>query len=449
MGEHGLKGSAWHFSIICCISSMALDRNHYVGVVLSGGYRIERFVGSGAFAYVYCAKSPSGMDCAVKIQYNLAQDARVRFSREVKVLREIPPNDYLVKYYADGVTKEGFPYLIMEFVDGMTLKEALKRRPVWPVRESCELILQLCDAFGGLHELGVVHRDVKPDNIMITRNHQVKLMDLGLIKDAQGLFKLLESEDIMRGRDFAENLDKGVLAGTPEYMAPEQFSDPSLNDESLAKTDTWTDVYSLGLIFYEMLVGKKLFTFTPPPNASQNEFAKALLAFLNMRTKQDDSDIIQPQTIPYQLWTVIARALHADPTLRQRNAKELADDIRRYLTSGEGVIEQDSDKTSAIDLSDFTELLKLKEKTDAAAQKKAAASNEAQDHVYAASRGAENMQAMPVAGSMGVSGLPGMQSFEIPVEDDGDGNGLLWCILIVLLLLVIAALVGYLFLFPG
>ena len=263
---------------------MTLDKNHYIGAVLAGGYKIERFVGSGAFAYVYFAKAPTGQGCAVKIQYNLAQDARIRFSREVKVLREIPPNDYLVRYFSDGETPEGYPYLIMEFVDGMTLKEALKRRRVWPVQESCDLILQLCDAFGGLHQLGVVHRDVKPDNIMLTRSHQVKLMDLGLIKDAQGLFKLLESEDIMRGRDFAENLDKGVLAGTPEYMAPEQFSDPSLNDESLAKTDTWTDVYSLGLIFYEMVAGRKLFVFNPPANASQNEFAKALLAFLTMRT---------------------------------------------------------------------------------------------------------------------------------------------------------------------
>lgn len=151
---------------------MTLDKNHYIGAVLAGGYKIERFVGSGAFAYVYFAKAPTGQGCAVKIQYNLAQDARIRFSREVKVLREIPPNDYLVRYFSDGETPEGYPYLIMEFVDGMTLKEALKRRRVWPVQESCDLILQLCDAFGGLHQLGVVHRDVKPDNIMLTRSHR-------------------------------------------------------------------------------------------------------------------------------------------------------------------------------------------------------------------------------------------------------------------------------------
>ena len=403
---------------------MTLDKNHYIGAVLAGGYKIERFVGSGAFAYVYFAKAPTGQGCAVKIQYNLAQDARIRFSREVKVLREIPPNDYLVRYFSDGETPEGYPYLIMEFVDGMTLKEALKRR-----------------------QLGVVHRDVKPDNIMLTRSHQVKLMDLGLIKDAQGLFKLLESEDIMRGRDFAENLDKGVLAGTPEYMAPEQFSDPSLNDESLAKTDTWTDVYSLGLIFYEMVAGRKLFVFNPPANASQNEFAKALLAFLTMRTQQRDEEILPPPNVPYQLWTVIARALHADPTRRQHNAQEFADDIRRYLTSVEGVVEQDSDKTSAIDLANFAELMRAKE----TAQVGAATSSDQQ--LFATNRQslAAAPAAMPIPGNVGVSGLPSMPGspgYVDPGEDDGDGNGFLWGFLIVLLLIIVGVLVFYLFFLP-
>lgn len=433
-------------------SDMALDRNHYVGTVLTGGYRIERFVGSGAFAYVYYANAPNGQGCAVKIQYNLVADARIRFSREIKVLKEIPPNDYLVKYYSDGVTPEGYPYLIMEFVDGITLKEALKRRKIWPVGECCDLILQLCDAFGGLHQLGVVHRDVKPDNIMLTRSHQVKLMDLGLIKDAQGLCKLLESEDIMEGKDFADNLDKGVLAGTPEYMAPEQFSDPSLADESQAKTDTWTDVYSLGLIFYEMLVGKKLFVFNPPPNAPQNEFAKALLTFLTSRTQQRDEEIIPPPNIPFQLWTIIARALHADPTLRQHNASEFADDLRHYLTTGEGVVESDSDKTSAIDLAKFTDVLKAKEALNNGLN--APDNNNSNEQLYASNH--ESMNNVPLiaanshAGIQPVSGLPNIPGtpgyVEIP-EEESDGNFWLWIILIILLIIVAGGLVAILFFF--
>jgi serine/threonine-protein kinase len=419
---------------------MALDRNHYIGKTLTGGYRIERFVGSGAFAYVYYAVAPGGQGCAVKIQYNLVADAKTRFNREIKVLREIPPNDYLVKYYADGTTPEGFPYLIMEFVDGMTLKEALKRRRVWPVQECCDIMLQLCDAFGGLHELGIVHRDVKPDNIMLTRSNQVKLMDLGLIKDAQGIFQLLETEDVMQGKDFAENLDKGVLAGTPEYMAPEQFSDPSLNDETQAKTDTWTDVYSLGLIFYEMLVGKKLFIFSPPANAPQSEFAKALLAFLQKRTQQRDEEIIPPQNVPFQLWTVIARALHADPKLRQHNASELADDIRRYLTTGEGVVEQDSDKTNAIDLAAFTEALKQRGgNIDAAldAAHNAQAVGPQSIPPLNSPIPQQHLSGQPIAGIPQQAISPQYPNY---AQQGGDSNTWLWVVLIILLVCVLVGM---------
>ncbi len=416
---------------------MALDRNLYLGTVLPGGYRIDRFVGSGAFAYVYQATAPDGTICAVKIQYNLAADARTRFSREVKVLKELPANDYLVKYYSDGITAEEFPYLVMEFVDGITLKEALKQKSIWPVEDCCNFMLQLCDAFAGLHDLGVAHRDVKPDNIMLTHNNQVKLMDLGLIKDAQGIFKLLESEDIMQGRDFSENLDKGVLAGTPEYMAPEQFSDPSLNDESQSKTDTWTDVYSLGLIFYEMLAGKKLFVFSPPPNAPQNEFAKALLKFLATRTQQRDEEIFPPPNVPFQLWTVIAKALHADPKARQRNASDLADDIQRYMTTGQGVVEQDSDKTCAIDASLFLNgnmpgLPPLKP----AEEEQVIAGN----NISAVKSGNfAKPAAVSVSGLPSIPGTPAYGEYAEP-EDVGDGNVWLWVTLILLLAIVVAGL---------
>src|SRR5690606_8244743 len=136
----------------------------------------------------------------------------------------------------------------------------------------------------------------------------------------------------------------------PEYMAPEQFSDPSLEDERLAKTDTTTDVYSLGIIFYEMLTGQKLFPFKPNAK-NQQEYARALLSYLKTRTSQRDDDLkVAPPQIPPALWSVIARALRVDPKIRQRTAVEMAADIRRYVDTGQGVIVEDEDKTSAIDL---------------------------------------------------------------------------------------------------
>ncbi len=331
---------------------MKPDRNYYLGKTLPGGYTLQRFIGAGAFAYVYWATNPQGHQVAVKVQYNLADDARKRFAREIKVLQQLPPSEYVIQYFGDGVTPEGLPFLVMEFVDGATLKESLKYKPVWSTVEGSQFMIQLCDAFGGLHQLGLAHRDVKPDNIMLTRQWRVKLMDLGLVKDAQGLLQLFEAQDILKGRDFAENLDRGVLAGTPEYMAPEQFSDPSLEDESLAKTDTWTDVYSLGLIFYELLTGTKLFPFKPN-TASQGDYARSLLDYLKLRTEQRDEDLHCPPMVPEPLWTILQRSLRADPKLRQRNAPELGEDLRRYVTTGEGIAIQDEDKTSSIDLNKF------------------------------------------------------------------------------------------------
>ena len=331
---------------------MKPDRNYYLGRTLAPGFQVQRFIGSGAFAWVYLAIGSRREEVAIKIQYNLADDARKRFTREIKVLEQLPKNDYLIRYVADGTTPEGLPYLIMEYVDGATLKDSLKYKPTWPVEEAAQFMVQLCDAFGGLHELGLAHRDVKPENIMLTKDWRVKLMDLGLVKDAQGLLHLFETEDILEGRDFGENLDKGVLAGTPEYMAPEQFSDPSLEDETKAQTDTMTDVYSLGLIFYEMVAGRKLFPFKANTK-SQGDYARSLLDYLKVRTNQQDTHLRPPQGVDEQLWSIMQRALRSDPKLRQRNAPELGADIRRYIQTGQGIVVQDEEKTSAIDLNDF------------------------------------------------------------------------------------------------
>lgn len=327
------------------------DKNYYVGKTL-GRYQLHKFIGAGAFAWVYYAYSHEGQAVAIKIQYSPAEDAVQRFSREIKVMRELPQSPYCISYHDDGFTPEGLPYLVMEFVDGATVKDTLKHKPVWAPEEACHLMVQLCDAFAGLHQLGLAHRDVKPENIMLTRDWQVKLMDFGLVKDAQGLLKLYESEDIVQGSDFAENIDKGVLAGTPEYMAPEQFSDASHEDESQTITDTWTDVYSLGLIFYELLTGKKLFPLDATAK-NQQEYARNLLAYLKQRTEFRDEMLSRPPMVPAPLWSIIERSLKQDPKLRQRNAAELGQHVQRYLDTGQGVVVEDEDATSAIDLADF------------------------------------------------------------------------------------------------
>jgi serine/threonine protein kinase len=243
------------------------------------------------------------------------------------------------------------PFMVMEFIDGATLKDAFKFKPVWQVEEACYLMLQLCDALSGLHRLGLAHRDLKPENVMVTRDWQVKLMDFGLVKDAQGLLKLFESEDILAGRDFAENIDKAMLAGTPEYMAPEQFSDPMMEDESQAKTDTWSDVYSLGLIFYQLLTGKKLFPFKAATGNEQGAYARALLAYIKQRTGFQDGAMVRPEQIPPKLWPIMTIALRQNPKQRYHNATELGDAIKKFAETGESESEfRDDEHTSMADM---------------------------------------------------------------------------------------------------
>jgi serine/threonine protein kinase len=328
----------------------APDPKNLLGVVLPGGYHLQRFIGAGAFAWVFYATDARRQPCAVKILTADSVEARTLFTREIKILRQLPQNRYCVKYVGDGVSEEGTPFLAMEYIDGCTLKDALKFQPVWEVDEALKFGLQLCEALQGLHKYGLAHRDLKPENVMLTREWEVRLMDFGLVKDAQGLLKLFESEDILAGRDFAENIDKAMLAGTPEYMAPEQFSDPMVQDEHEAKTDTWTDVYTTGLILFQLLTGEKLFPFKTSAK-DQKGYARELLAYIRSRTDAKDGDLRKPVSIPERLWPVLVSALRSNPKQRPHNADALGQKLRTYAEQGEVDEFEDDEHTSVASMS--------------------------------------------------------------------------------------------------
>jgi serine/threonine protein kinase len=326
------------------------DPKSLINTTLPGGYHLQRFIGAGAFAWVFYAIDSKRQPCAVKVLTADTSEARTLFVREIKILRQLPQNRYCVKYVGDGTTAQGMPFLAMEYIDGCTLKDALKFQPVWEVNEALKFGLQLCEALHGLHKYGLAHRDLKPENVMLTREWEVRLMDFGLVKDAQGLLKLFESEDIMSGRDFAENIDKAMLAGTPEYMAPEQFSDPMVQDEHEAKTDTWTDVYSTALILYQLMTGEKLFPFKPT-SKDQKGYARELLAYIRSRTEAQDSQLRKPAAIPERLWPVLLSALRSNPKQRPHNADAFGQKLRTYLEQGEVDEFEDDEHTSVASMS--------------------------------------------------------------------------------------------------
>jgi serine/threonine-protein kinase len=239
-------------------------------------------------------------------------------------------------------------------VDGETLSRIFVQRPRWDVHSTVALGTQLCAALRGLHRLGLANRDVSPNNLMLTKDNHLKMIDFGLVKDAQGLLELMEDEDILAGRDFAEDLDSGLLLGTLDYVAPEQLADSSLTTAAMTQTDTWSDVYSVGLILWQMLTGKPLFTLDM--SGEPDVVARRVLEYVAERTSFDEDLLWKPPEIPDPLFQILIRSLRLDPRRRQRDAMVLGYELARYLETGQ-TEEHDDERTEYVQLGSFLSAL--------------------------------------------------------------------------------------------
>lgn len=308
------------------LSPQQLD--YFVGRTL-GDFKVHRAIGIGAFAFVYLASDAQGQRVAIKILYTDSKEARMRFVREAKIMRALPASDNVVRLITSGQTEEGYPYIVMEYVEGITLGDGLTRKPQLEAAKACEFMIQLCDAFSGLHKHGLVHRDIKPANVMINRQNCIKLIDFGLVKDAQGLLKLFEEIDILQGHEFSEEVEQGLLVGTPEYLAPEQMSDVYLGETEGAATDTYSDVYSLGLIFYQLLSGVVPFPFREDPR--KRGYQKKLMAYIKRRISKNGMKLAPLEQIDPDLEGVLFSALRHEPRERPKDAMMFRDRIQSYL----------------------------------------------------------------------------------------------------------------------
>jgi eukaryotic-like serine/threonine-protein kinase len=209
-------------------------------------YHILEPLGEGGMASVYRAYDTRlERDVAVKIirvdMFTPAALPQVmkRFEREAKSLGKLShPNIVSINDYGEH---NGIPYLVMEYLPGGTLKDLLKGQPL-PWQDSIRLLLPIARALQFSHQQGIVHRDVKPSNILITLSNEPMLSDFGIAK-------ILESE----GTTSLTGTGAGI--GTPEYMAPEQW---------VGKTSPQSDLYSLGIVLYEMVTGRKPYTADTP-----------------------------------------------------------------------------------------------------------------------------------------------------------------------------------------
>lgn len=316
--------------------------------VVLPGVRLGVLIGEGVFARVYEGWLDSGERVAVKVLWSSDPGAERRFLREIQVLRALPKSRHVVGYRGNGRSSDGRPWLAMEYVDGFTLAAAIAAGEPLTEEKACRLMLQICQSLGGLHRLGIAHRDIKPENIMIADGGRVvKLLDFGLVSDAQGLLRLFEQQQILPGNEFADDIDHGVLAGTPEYMAPEQITDAHLGDPAEHKLDTTGDVFSLGVLFYQLLCGHTPYPFLLA-EGDESSYKAQLLAYLERRREATDDELPEILAVTPALWSVLRKALRSDPKRRQGDSTALYDDIARYVTSGDGVDDGDVDFSSTL-----------------------------------------------------------------------------------------------------
>src|SRR6202521_3453731 len=271
-----------------------------------GTYRIEAPIGEGGMSVVYRALDTKlNRPVAVKFLSDELADAaaRRRFQREAQLASALNHPHILTVY--DAGEFEGRQYLVTEFVDGGTLKSWAKQEPrTW--RQIVALLVGVADGLAAAHAAGILHRDIKPDNILVAKNGYAKLADFGLAK-------LDEGAEGQATRTVTEGRTRlGVLLGTIAYMSPEQASGKPL--------DARSDIFSFGIVLYEILGGKRPFT-----GATDLELLKTIIHGAPEPLGGE---------VPLALRNVVEKALEKDAADRYQTMREVVVDLRRSLRPG-------------------------------------------------------------------------------------------------------------------
>jgi hypothetical protein len=290
------------------------------GHLYDGRYRIEAFLGRGGMGRVYrVVEQATGRSLALKILLRAVmddEDAVERFRREIVLLAEI--RHPAVPAVADWGFCNGEYFFVCDFIEGQDLRTLTKSRGPWPPQEAAAVVAQVAMALQAAHDKGIVHRDIKPHNVMLRPDGRAFLLDFGIARAyGHGMETLTAS---------------GMLVGTPEYMSPEQIDSHTI--------DLRSDIYSLGVVLFELLVGR-------PPFGGETPLAIAM----KHKLEPPPSPRSIRQEVPFWLDRVTLRCLAKDPRERYPTAARLALDLtrphtervtrRRQLASGDFVVEDE------------------------------------------------------------------------------------------------------------
>jgi tetratricopeptide (TPR) repeat protein/predicted Ser/Thr protein kinase len=264
------------------------------GTVLAGRYEILTVLGEGGMGAVYKAKDRElNRTVALKvIRPELARNAAIvdRFKQELRLSHQVTHKN-VIRIYDLG-EGDGVKFITMEFIDGQDLRSLIREKQKFSPEEAVEIMRQVCQALDAAHSVGVIHRDLKPQNIIRDNAGRVLVMDFGLARTIGG--------DGMT--------QSGALVGTMEYMSPEQALGQELDQRS--------DLFALGLIFYELLTGKMPF------------HAESAIASLLKRTQQRAIPVSEHDAaIPAALSSIVSKCLERDPAVRYQNVSEILTDL--------------------------------------------------------------------------------------------------------------------------
>lgn len=277
-----------------------------IGSILGGRYRVDSLIGAGGMANVYKAydeveKRTVAVKMLKKEHQNDAEFVR-RFAREAQAVLSLSHPNIVASYAVGNDEETGLPYIILEYVEGGTLKELIQKRGPLSPKTAINIACQVLDALQYAHTRGIIHRDVKPQNVMITPRGKAKLADFGIARDAAATTRTFAGTNVI---------------GSVHYISPEQAKGDAVSERS--------DIYSCAIMLYEMLTGQV-------PFAGDNSVAIAL--------KHLQEEIIPPiqvnPRIPRALSDVIVKGAAKDPSLRYISAEEMRLDLIRALREPHG-----------------------------------------------------------------------------------------------------------------
>ncbi|MBK7536054.1 MAG: protein kinase [Myxococcales bacterium] len=270
-----------------------MNHDPFVGKVIDGRYEIQARVGEGGMGVVYRARQVS-IDRVIALKMlnpQMATDPTwvQRFYNEAKACSRLQhPNT--IRMFDFGQTAEGRLFMTMEFLDGIGLRQAIQQGP-FPAQRVIKILIQCCASLAEAHAIGIIHRDIKPDNVFLLNMPGspdfVKLLDFSVAK-------LLQEGD-------KNSTQAGVVFGTPQYMSPEQGRGLPL--------DARSDLYALGILAYEMLTGRVPYNDENPMTVIQ----------MHLRSEIPP----MPAHIPYPVQQVVRKALEKDPARRFQSAGEM------------------------------------------------------------------------------------------------------------------------------